>query len=101
MTPRGPLLAPAGPWGPRRATISRPTLVAVPDVADEGEAPEAHDEHAARVMPFQVVVAQPDRAIRFLLTVPVTRFGVGPFSVDPVERLVGCPLADLPQALRR
>jgi hypothetical protein len=35
-------------------------------------------------MPGQVVVTEPDRSIRFLLTVPVTRFGVGPFSIDPL-----------------
>ena len=51
-------------------------------------------------MPGQVVVVEPDRAIRFLLMVPVTRFGVGPFSVDPVEQLIGCPLADLLEPLR-
>ena len=51
-------------------------------------------------MSGQVVVAEPDRAIRFLLTVPVTRFGVGPFSIDPVEQLIGCPLADLLEPLR-
>jgi hypothetical protein len=32
--------------------------------------------------------------------VPVTRFGVGPFSIDPVEQLIGCPLADLLEPLR-
>ena len=51
-------------------------------------------------MSGQVVVAEPDRAIRFMLTVPVTRFGVGPFSIDPVEQLIGCPLADLLEPLR-
>ena len=51
-------------------------------------------------MSGQVVVFEPDRAIRFLLTVPVTRFGVGPFTVDPVEQLIGCPLADLLDPLR-
>ena len=51
-------------------------------------------------MPGQVVVADPDRSIRFLLTVPVTRFGVGPFSIDPVEQLIGCPLADILEPLR-
>ena len=51
-------------------------------------------------MAGQVVGAEPDRAIRFLLTVPVTRFGVGPFSIDPVEQLIGCPLADVLEPLR-
>ena len=51
-------------------------------------------------MSGQVVVVEPDGAIRFLLTVPVTRFGVGPFSIDPVEQLIGCPLADLLEPLR-
>ena len=51
-------------------------------------------------MSGQAVVVEPDRAIRFLLTVPVTRFGVGPFSIDPVEQLIGCPLAELLEPLR-
>lgn len=51
-------------------------------------------------MSGQVVVAEPDRAIRFLLTVPVTRIGIGPFSFDPLEQLIGCPLADLLEPLR-
>jgi len=51
-------------------------------------------------MPGQVVVAETDRSIRVLLTVPVTRFGVGPFSIDPVEQLIGCPLADILEPLR-
>ena len=51
-------------------------------------------------MPGQVVVAEPDRAIRFLLTVPVTRIGFGPFAFDAFEQLVGCPLADLLEPLR-
>lgn len=51
-------------------------------------------------MPGQVVFAEPDRAIRFLLTVPVTRIGIGPFSFDPIEQLIGAPLADLLEPLR-
>ena len=51
-------------------------------------------------MSGQVVVVESDRAIRFLLAVPVTRFGVGPFSIDPVEQLIGCPLAGLLEPLR-
>ncbi len=51
-------------------------------------------------MSGQVVVVEPDRAIRFLLTVPVTRIGFGPFAFDAFEQLVGCPLADLLEPLR-
>ena len=36
-----------------------------------------------------------ERAIRFSLTLPVTRLGVGPFSVDLVERAIGAPVAEL------
>ena len=36
-----------------------------------------------------------DRSIRFSLTLPVTRFGVGPLSFDPVERAIGAPVAEL------
>jgi len=41
-----------------------------------------------------------DRSIRFNLTLPVTRIGVGPFGFDPVEKLVGAPIADLLEPLR-
>jgi len=51
-------------------------------------------------MSGQVVVVEPDRSIRFLLTVPVTRIGFGPFAFDAFEQLVGCPLADLLEPLR-
>jgi hypothetical protein len=37
----------------------------------------------------------PSSAIRVNLTVPVTRIGFGPFSVDPLEQLIGAKLADL------
>jgi hypothetical protein len=46
------------------------------------------------------LVDAPDRAIRFNLTLPVTRVAVGPFAFDPVEKLVGAPLADLLEPLR-
>ncbi len=36
-----------------------------------------------------------DRAIRFRLVLPVTRLGVGIWSFDPIEQLVGAPVADL------
>lgn len=36
-----------------------------------------------------------DRAIRFRLVLPVTRLGVGVFSFDALEQLVGAPIADL------
>ncbi len=41
-----------------------------------------------------------DESIRVLVSVPVTRFGVGVFSFDPVEQLLGVPLADLLEPLR-
>lgn len=41
-----------------------------------------------------------DEAIRVLVSVPITRIGVGVFSFDPVEQLLGAPLADLLEPLR-
>jgi hypothetical protein len=38
-------------------------------------------------------------AIRVNLTVPVTRIGFGPFSIDPLEQLVGAKLSDLLESL--
>ena len=40
-----------------------------------------------------------DRAIRFCLVLPVTRLGVGVFSFDAIEQLVGAPAADLLEPL--
>ena len=51
-------------------------------------------------MSGQMVVSEPDRAIHFLLTVPVTRIGFGPFAFDAFEQLIGCPLADVLEPLR-
>lgn len=34
-------------------------------------------------------------AIRVDVTVPVTRFGFGPFAFDALEQMIGAPLADL------
>ena len=48
------------------------------------------------------VVAAPatdDGAIRVNLTLPVTRLGFGPFSFDPIEQMIGCPLADILESL--
>jgi hypothetical protein len=39
--------------------------------------------------------ARLERSIHFGLTLPVTRFGVGPFSFDPVEQAIGAPVAEL------
>ena len=39
------------------------------------------------------------REVRVNLTMPITRFGFGPFSVDPVEQLIGAKLADLLESL--
>ena len=41
-----------------------------------------------------------DQSIRVLVSVPITRIGVGLFSLDPVEQLLGLPLADLLEPLR-
>ena len=40
-----------------------------------------------------------DRAIRFRLVLPVTRLGVGVFSFDPIEQLVGAPIAELLESM--
>jgi hypothetical protein len=36
-----------------------------------------------------------ERLIRFGLTLPVTRFGVGPFQFDAVEHAIGAPVVEL------
>ena len=48
-------------------------------------------------MPRRSAVAAPasDGAIRVNLTLPVTRLGFGPFSFDPIEQMIGCPVAEL------
>ncbi len=38
-------------------------------------------------------------AIRLNLVLPVCRFGFGPFSIDPVEQLIGAPVADILEPL--
>ena len=40
-------------------------------------------------------LASQSGAIRVNLTVPVTRIGFGPFSIDPLEQMIGAKLADL------
>ncbi len=40
-----------------------------------------------------------DRAIRFRLVLPVTRLGVGVFSFDAIEQLVGAPVVELLEPL--
>ncbi|MCB9746752.1 MAG: hypothetical protein H6740_29535 [Alphaproteobacteria bacterium] len=40
-----------------------------------------------------------DGAIRVNLTLPVTRWGFGPFAFDPVEQLIGCPLTEILESL--
>ncbi len=40
-----------------------------------------------------------DRAIRVNLTMPVTRLGFGIFQFDPVEQMIGAPLASLLESL--
>ena len=41
-----------------------------------------------------------DESIRVLVSVPITRIGVGVFSFDPVEQLLGASLAALLEPLR-
>lgn len=48
--------------------------------------------------PVAAAVGRPD-AIRVNLTMPVTRIGFGPFSFDPVEQMIGAPLAELLESL--
>ncbi len=40
-----------------------------------------------------------DGAIRVNVTLPVTRVGFGPFSFDPVEQMIGAPVADILESL--
>lgn len=40
-----------------------------------------------------------DRDIRVDITLPVVRLGFGPFRFDPIEQLIGCPVADLLEPL--
>lgn len=51
--------------------------------------------------PSSALAAAPadDGAIRVNLTLPVTRLGFGPFSFDPVEQMIGMPLAELLESL--
>jgi hypothetical protein len=46
-----------------------------------------------------VAAAAPSSAIRVNLTVPVTRMGFGPFSIDPLEQMIGAKLVDLLEPL--
>ena len=38
--------------------------------------------------------------IRINVTLPITRFGAGPFSFDPLEHLIGAPIGSLLEPLR-
>lgn len=40
-----------------------------------------------------------DRAIRFNLVLPAAKLGFGPFSIDPIEQLIGTPVADILESL--
>lgn len=44
-------------------------------------------------------VAPRREAIRVNLTLPVTRIGFGPFSFDPLEQMIGAPIAELLEPL--
>jgi hypothetical protein len=46
-----------------------------------------------------VAASAPSSAIRVNLTVPVTRIGFGPFSIDPLEQMIGAKLVDLLEPL--
>lgn len=50
-------------------------------------------------MKAAVAAAAPSSAIRVNLTVPVTRIGFGPFSIDPLEQMLGAKLVDLLEPL--
>lgn len=39
-------------------------------------------------------------ALRFNVTLPVTRLGLGPFSFDPVEQMIGVSLKDILEPLQ-
>ncbi len=39
--------------------------------------------------------------LRFDLVLPVLRFGVGIFAIDPVEKLIGAPLSEILSSLMR
>ena len=49
--------------------------------------------------PRPVVRPPPDESIRINLTLPVLRFGIGPFQIDPVEQFVGAKVADILSSL--
>ena len=38
-------------------------------------------------------------AIRFNLVLPAVKFGFGPFAVDPLEQVIGAPVADILESL--
>jgi hypothetical protein len=44
-------------------------------------------------------MARNERSLRFRLVMPVTRVGFGPFSVDPVEQLLGSSAAELLESI--
>ena len=43
--------------------------------------------------------ASADRAIRFDLVLPATKIGFGIFAVDPLEQVIGAPVADILESL--
>ena len=47
----------------------------------------------------EAATARPSAEVRVNLTMPITRFGFGPFSVDPVEQMIGAKLSDLLESL--
>ena len=51
-------------------------------------------------MPTEITTRPaPDGAIRVNLTMPVTRIGFGPFSVDPLQEVIGAPLSEILSSL--
>jgi hypothetical protein len=51
------------------------------------------------VTPAAAAAVPPSRAIRVNLAMPVNRVGFGIFSFDPVEQMIGAPLAELLESL--
>ena len=49
--------------------------------------------------PATTAAARPASDVRVNLAMPVTRVGFGPFSFDPVEQMIGCPLTEILETL--
>jgi hypothetical protein len=49
--------------------------------------------------PAKPTAPKSDGSIRINLTLPVLRFGIGPFSIDPVESFIGAKVSDILESL--